>query len=164
MVSGTRSRCCNAWPTNHPAPTMGDPLCSSLCLRDSVVVRTVQNDHTLWSKTSEIDACNPNLPRLWRSRSSSHASQPTGPPTLSSRPSEQRERVEGSIRLGLRPRSGQAYGLGVGLLNFPQIPRLASLPRDDIGGLTGEKPPALIIEWQTDSGSCGESRGAATDI
>jgi len=31
VVSGTRSRCCNAWPTNHPAPTMGDPLCPSLC-------------------------------------------------------------------------------------------------------------------------------------
>ena len=31
MVSGTRSRCCNAWPTNHEAPTMGDPLCPSLC-------------------------------------------------------------------------------------------------------------------------------------
>ena len=31
VVSGTRSRCCNGCPTNHPAPTMGDPLCPSLC-------------------------------------------------------------------------------------------------------------------------------------
>ena len=59
-------------------------------------------------------------------------------PTLSSRRSEQRERAEGSIRLGLRPRSGQAYGLGVGLLNFPEIPRLASLPRYD-----NEKGPSI---------------------
>ena len=40
-----------------PTPTFDLPLCTSLCLRDSVVVRTVQNDQTLWSKTPEIDGC-----------------------------------------------------------------------------------------------------------
>ena len=41
VVSGTRSRCCNACPTNHPAPSMGDPLCP-LCLCGSDYSESLQ--------------------------------------------------------------------------------------------------------------------------
>jgi len=76
------------------------------------------------------------MSRLWRSRSSSHASQPWAPhPVI---PTERATRASGGI-----------YGLGLGLLNFPQIPRLALLPRDD-----NQEGPSHRQE---------KSRGAATN-
>ena len=80
---------------------------------------------------------------LRRSRSSSHASQPTSSRARdgASHPVIPTERATQA--------SGGIHGLGVGLLNFPQIPRLALLPRDDI-----QEGPSHRQE---------KSRGAAID-